>query len=146
MDEMRSLAILGWCVAILVFTCTASFHDFIHYGVLRFRWESQPVFSDFPSPLPSPLGRSFLLQKIGHLLVFQILTFLLVLKFRSHLLILILATTFAALTEVLQLYFTRGGRAFDVGFDLIGVLIALGIVSLLRLNQSQPSHFDNRRL
>ena len=29
------------------------------------------------------------------------------------------------MTEILQLYFSRGGRVFDVGFDSIGILAGL---------------------
>ncbi|MDQ1000739.1 VanZ family protein [Neobacillus niacini] len=140
---MRSLFIFVWCVAILIFTCTSSFHDLIQLGVLRFRLESQPTFSDFLSPLPYELSKEFLLQKVGHILVFQVLTILLLMKFKSHLMILAMAASFAALTEILQLYFNRGGRAFDFGFDLIGILMALGIAGFFKINRSQQINLKN---
>jgi VanZ family protein len=140
---LRSLFIFVWCVAILIFTCTSSFHDLIQLGVLRFRLESQPTFSDFLSPLPYELSKEFLLQKVGHILVFQVLTILLLMKFKSHLMILAMAASFAALTEILQLYFNRGGRAFDIGFDLIGILMALGMAGFFKINRSQQINFKN---
>jgi VanZ family protein len=140
---MRSLFIFVWCVAILIFTCTSSFHDLIQLGVLRFRLESQPTFSDFLSPLPNKLSKEFLLQKVGHIIVFQVLTILLLMKFKSHLMILAMAASFAALTEILQLYFNRGGRAFDIGFDLIGILMALGMAGFFKINRSQQINLKN---
>lgn len=133
---MRSLFIFVWCVAILIFTCVSSFQDLLQLGVLKFRWDSRPTFSDFLSPLPYDLSKGFLLQKFGHIVVFQVLTFLLLVKYRSTCIILIVAAAFATLTEFLQLFFTRGGRAFDVGFDLIGILIALGIAGFFKINPS----------
>lgn len=134
---MRSMFIFVWYAAILIFTCTASFHDLIHFGVLRFRWDGHPTFSEFLSPFPTDFSRNLLLQKIGHIIAFQILTFLLLLKFRSQLIILFLAASFASLTEFLQLYFSRGGRVFDIGFDLIGILVALGMASFFKITQSR---------
>jgi VanZ family protein len=140
---MRSLVIFVWCVVILIFTCTASFHDLIHFGVLSFRLNGQPVFSEFLSPFPSNISKSLLFQKLGHIAAFQILTVLVLMKFRSIPIILIMTASFAALTEFLQLYFSRGGRLFDIGIDLIGILAALGMSTIIRAKQSKQINFDN---
>jgi VanZ family protein len=140
---MRSLFIFIWCTAILIFTCTSSFHDLIQLGVLRFRWDGQPTFSDFLSPLPYDLSKGFLLQKLGHIIAFQVLTILLLMKFRTHMMILAMVVSFAALTEFLQLYFNRGGRAFDIGFDLIGILLTLAVASLFRIKHSDHINLNN---
>jgi VanZ family protein len=133
---MRSLFILVWLCAILVFTCTASFHNLIQFGVMSFQWDSNPPYLEFFLPFPSDVSSALLLQKLGHILAFQFLTILLLMKYKSKFLILIASSSFAALTEFLQLYFHRGGRVFDVGFDLIGILVTLGIASLFTINQS----------
>lgn len=140
---MRSLFIFVWGAAILIFTCVSSFQDLLQLGVLRFRWDAQPTFSDFLSPLPFHLSKGFLLQKLGHIVVFQVLTLLLLVKYKSTCMILIVTAAFASLTEFLQLYFTRGGRAFDVGFDLIGILLALGMAGFFRINPSQQINLKN---
>ena len=140
---MRSLVIFVWCVAILIFTCTASFHDLIHFGVLSFHWDNQPMFSEFLSPFPSDISQNLLIQKLGHIVAFLILTLLVVMKLRSIPLILIMTASFAALTEFLQLYFSRGGRLFDIGIDLIGILAALGMAALFKSKQSKQINFDN---
>jgi hypothetical protein len=140
---MRSLFIFIWCTAILIFTCTSSFHDLIQLGVVKFRWDGQPTFSDFLSPLPYDLSKGFLLQKLGHIIAFQVLTILLLMKFRTHMMTLAMVVSFAALTEFLQLYFNRGGRAFDIGFDLIGILLTLAVASLFRIKHSDHINLNN---
>jgi VanZ family protein len=134
---MRTLLILFWVGAIFLFTCTSSFNGFIESGVFTFKWESHPRITELLSPLPANLSIDFLHQKIGHIIAFFILTLLLQLKFPSKLFVLLSAGTYSALTEVLQLYFTRGGRIFDIGFDLIGILIALALGSLFSTRQSR---------
>ena len=133
---MRSLFIFVWCGAILTFTCTVSFHDLIHFGIVRFQWDLNPPYLEFFLPFPSDVSRELYLQKLGHILAFQFLTILLLMKYKSKFLILLAASSFAALTEFLQLYFHRGGRVFDIGFDLIGIMITLGIASFFTSNQS----------
>jgi len=140
---MRSLFIFIWCTAILIFTCTSSFHDLIQLGVMKFRWDGQPTFSDFLSPLPYDLSKGFLLQKLGHIIAFQVLTILMLMKFRTHMMILAMVASFAALTEFMQLYFNRGGRAFDLGFDLIGILLTLAVASLFRIKHSDHINLNN---
>jgi VanZ family protein len=127
---MRSLFILFWCGVILVFTCTSSFHDLIHFGVVRFQLDVNPPYLEFFLPFPSKVSGDLWIQKLGHILAFQFLTVLLLMKYNSKFFILAAAFSFAVLTEFLQLYFHRGGRLFDVGFDLVGILIALGMASL----------------
>ncbi|MFZ7942062.1 MULTISPECIES: VanZ family protein [Bacillaceae] len=136
---MRGLLILVWGVVIFIFTCTASFHSLIEFGVIGFEWDSRPHFAELLFPLPAALSGHFLLQKLGHLTAFFIFTFLLHTKFQSRMLALIIATSYAALTEFLQLYFTRDGRLFDIGIDGIGVLLAVGVSSFSRRTQFDKS-------
>ncbi|NWQ39559.1 VanZ family protein [Bacillus sp. EB106-08-02-XG196] len=133
---MRSLFILVWCGVILMFTCTVSFHDLIHFGVVQFQWDVNPPYLEFFLPFPSDVSRDLFLQKLGHILAFQFLTILLLMKYKSKFLILLTASSFAALTEFLQLYFHRGGRVFDIGFDLIGILVPLALASIFTISQS----------
>ncbi|MFP5113780.1 VanZ family protein [Bacillaceae bacterium C204] len=137
---MRKFFILLWALAIFIFTCTASFSGLIESGEVRFEWNSHPNFFELISPLPLDLSRDFLLQKCGHVLAFLILTILLQSKFHYKAVTLFLAICFASLTEILQLYFTRDGRIFDIAIDLIGILIASGTRSLLSVPQSRQTH------
>ena len=134
---MRGLFTLLWAAAIFILTCTASFTGFLENGEVRFVWDGQPSFAELLSTLPFDLSSGFLLQKCGHVFAFLILTFLLQTIFHSKRFILLLAVSYAALTEFLQLYFSRDGRLFDIGIDLIGIFIALGAGSLITVHQSK---------
>ncbi|MBV7504150.1 VanZ family protein [Bacillus sp. sid0103] len=136
---MRGFFIILWALAIFILTCTTSFSGLMESGQVHFQWDSHPNFSELLSPLPLDLSRDFLLQKCGHALAFLFLTLLLQTKFHSKTVILILSISFASLTEILQLYFSRDGRIFDIGFDLVGILFASGARSLLIVHQSKQT-------
>lgn len=129
---MRVFFIFLWVIAIFISTCTANFNGLVEAGMVRFQWDGDPDFGELLEPLPVDLSRDFLMQKSGHILAFFILTLLLHTKFKTQGFILILGISYSALTEFLQLFFTRDGRIFDIGFDTIGVLFALAIGSFLK--------------
>lgn len=135
---MRVLVILVWAGAIFVLTCTSSFRDLVEHGVVWFAWDPQPVFELLLEPLPERISADFLLQKHGHIGAFFILTALLQTKLKSRWSILIIAAAYAVLTELLQLFFNRDGRFFDIGFDGVGILLALTAGSFL--NRLRPQH------
>lgn len=135
---MRVLLIILWAGAIFIFTCTADFTSLMESGMIQFQWDGQPDPSKLFSPLPAELSPHFLLQKLGHLSAFFILTILLQARFHSKLSTLIIAISYAALTELLQLFFTRDGRLFDIGIDTIGILLA-GVGSLIIVRKQEKS-------
>lgn len=137
---MRGFFVFLWAGVIFVFACTSSFRGLVELGVVRFRLDRDPFLSDLLLPLPAKLSHDFLLQKLGHIAAFFILTFLLHRSFHSKSLTLLLAISYAALTEFLQLFFNRGGRIFDIGFDAIGVLLGLSLSSLFTIQQSRQIH------
>jgi VanZ family protein len=136
---MRVLLVLVWAAVIFVLTCTSSFRGLVEFGVVRFVWDSQPVFDQFLESLPGRISTDFLLQKLGHIGAFFILTSLLQTKLKPRWVSLIIAAAYAGLTEILQLFFTRDGRLFDIGFDMIGVMLALGLGSLFFGSESRQS-------
>ncbi|GHH97399.1 VanZ family protein [Neobacillus kokaensis] len=138
---MRGLFVLFWAGMIFVFTCTASFNGLMDTGEIRFYINPTPHFSELLAPLPLQLSGGFLIQKFGHAFAFFILTALLQIAFQSKKLVFSLATFYAALTEFLQLFFTRDGRLFDVGIDTIGILLALGIGRLFMTHPSRETNF-----
>ncbi|MCM3763562.1 VanZ family protein [Neobacillus niacini] len=127
---MRWLLVLVWAGAIFVLTCNASFRGLVESGMVRFEWDPQPMFGQLLDPLPERMSSDFLMQKLGHITAFFILTALLQTKLQSNKVILLVAISYAILTELLQLYFARDGRLFDVGFDTVGALLALAAESL----------------
>ncbi|OLS33986.1 VanZ family protein [Bacillus sp. MRMR6] len=124
---MRGFLIIVWVAIILTLTCTSSFSRLIEYGQIQFQWNHQPNFAQLLLPLPVEISKSFLLQKFGHIFVFMMLTLMLQTKYKSKRTALIIALSFSVITELLQLFFHRDGRIFDIGFDTIGILVALAI-------------------
>lgn len=141
---MRWFFILFWVGVIFIFTCTSSFNGLIESGLIQFHWDNKPLFSELLSPFPGNLSMNLLLQKSGHFFVFFILAALLQTRLRSKLFILTLSVSYAVLTEILQLYFTRDGRLFDIGFDIAGVLFALAIGSLFTVRKTATAKASPR--
>ncbi|WP_042462698.1 VanZ family protein [Neobacillus dielmonensis] len=124
---MKSVTILIWMLLIFVLTCTASFSELLAYGEVQFHWESHPDLADLFTPMPEQVSNGFVKQKIGHSFAFFVFALLLQRKKQSKILIFVVATTYAMFTEILQLFFTRDGRLFDIGFDLAGIIMALSM-------------------
>jgi VanZ family protein len=118
-------------MAVLLMTCTTGFELENNMLQLYFSWTSKPELGGLFLKLPTELTEPFVLQKVGHLISFVILGFLLKIQTNTNKTILFIIS-FAMLTEVLQLYLSRGGRLFDAGFDLIGGGLGIGSVSLLK--------------
>ena len=73
-------------------------------------------------------SNDWILRKIGHFIGFFILA-LLASNFGKYKSAFYLCIIYAALTEILQLFFFRGGRIYDVINDSLGVLLAYFAVS-----------------
>lgn len=132
---MRGCLILLWAAAIFVFTCTASFTELLEWGTIRFQWNGNPQLSELLLPLPEHINEGFLRQKIGHIGAFWILTILLQAKYLSRKFVLLIALFYSGLTEILQLFFMRDGRLFDMGFDTVGILLALGAGTIFSIRK-----------
>lgn len=76
-------------------------------------------------PLPEKLSSGFILKKIGHIFVFFIFTISIASVLHSRFLVFFLTLLYAMTTEILQLFFMRDGRIFDIAFDSIGILFGL---------------------
>lgn len=134
---IRSVVLIMWAVLIFLFTCTESMEQFLQQGVISFSWSKHPNMSEFFYPLPTTFDTTFIHRKLGHALSFFILSILIFKLFLSKRKMLAISLFYAGLTEVLQLFFQRGGRLFDIGFDGIGVIAALIIVASIKLVQEK---------
>ena len=114
------------CAAfILVATCTSNAHDFLYLHIINFTFDSTPSFSDLFIMSDIHLTSEFyLIQKIGHMTAFGLLYFFLFNWIKKAGTAFFFCGLFALCTEVLQLYFRRNGRLFDVGIDLVGIFLA----------------------
>ncbi|WP_230321453.1 VanZ family protein [Planococcus salinarum] len=138
---MRSkflIASLLWAAGILIVMCTSSAHAFMYEQTLSYTLNFNPDFSDFFRTSDIDLTDSFyLLQKTGHILSFGILYILVFNWLRNHYKAFGICIFFAFCTEVLQLFFERNGRLFDVSVDLVGILLAVAIIQLVRINTAK---------
>jgi len=120
-------------------TCTTRFELENNMLQLYFSWTSKPDFGDLFLGLQIEPTEAFIMQKVGHLIAFVILGFLLKMQTSTNKTILY-SVCFAMLTEVLQLYLSRGGRLFDVALDLIGGVIGIAIASLIQTLTSKEQN------
>ena len=97
---------------------------------LYFHWNSEPVILEILEPLPNEVTLQFIHRKIGHALVFFILTIGVYCAFPFRYVYGVFPFIYALLTEVLQLFFMRDGRLFDVAFDSGGILAAILIIQI----------------
>jgi VanZ family protein len=130
---VRSVILIIWAGLIFLFTCTESMEQFWQQGVISFSWSKNPNMTEFWYPLPSSLDTSFISRKLGHALSFFILSIFIFIVSLSLKKMIVFSLFYAVTTEVLQLFFHRGGRLFDIGFDSIGIVTALIIVASLNL-------------
>ncbi|CAG9608497.1 VanZ family protein [Pseudoneobacillus rhizosphaerae] len=134
---VRSVALILWAGLIFLFTCTESIEQFLQQGVISFTWSKYPNMTEFWYPLPTTLDTSFISRKIGHALSFFILSILVFIVSTSKKKMFAISLLYGVTTEVLQLFFRRGGRLFDIGFDGMGVVAALFIVVSIQLVQEK---------
>lgn len=122
---ITSLYTLLWAALIIIATCNSDPRAFLFAGAVSFHIEITPNFRDLLILSDINFESNFyLLQKIGHFLSFGVLYGLLVTWIKRPGQAFVLCGLFALFTEILQLFFRRNGRFFDVGIDLLGVLLA----------------------
>lgn len=125
---MKVFAVVLWGLLLFVFTCTVNVDTLLHNYALAFHFTPHPDFADLFRLQDIQLTSThYLFQKIGHFIGFGILAALLVNATGSRRKAFVLAVFFAVLTEILQLYFARDGRIFDMGIDTLGIALALFI-------------------
>ncbi|MCS0654773.1 VanZ family protein [Cytobacillus firmus] len=128
---IRYVFLLFWCTVIFISTCSASLENYLEHGILHFNWNGNPSFADLFHAMPESPSLAFLLRKLGHAFVFFILTAALFLLKRNLTFSGLAAFSLAVSTEILQLFFSRDGRVFDVAFDSIGIVLALILLAVM---------------
>jgi hypothetical protein len=124
-----------WCAFILVAGCTYDAHAFLYDQVIGFNFEVAPNFHDLLITNDIHLTKEFyVIQKMGHIFAFAVLYFLLLSWIKRNVTAFILCGMFALYTEILQLYFSRNGRIFDVGVDLLGILLSYLMCKIILLS------------
>jgi hypothetical protein len=121
-----------WAALIVIVACTSDAQAFLYEQIIQFHFESAPDFIDLLITNDIHLKNEFyLIQKTGHIITFGILYVFHLLWLKSMGTAFLLTGIFAAFSEVLQLYFNRNGRFFDIGVDLVGISLAFLICRTL---------------
>lgn len=123
---VRFLLPLIWAALLFIATCNLDSNPaaiWNHPFLIRFN--PTPTFSDLliTSDI-QPTDAFYLFHKVGHFIGFGLLYMLLLYGIRRYKASFILAAGFAGLTEILQLFFYRDGRLFDVLIDCSGIFLA----------------------
>ncbi|WP_213422775.1 VanZ family protein [Bhargavaea massiliensis] len=126
-----------WAAIILTAMCTGDPRAFLYAGKVSYHIEFTPNFHDLLLVDDINLDSTFyLIQKTGHFLSFGFLYFFLVTWIRRPYKAFVLCGLFALFTEILQLFFGRSGRLFDVGIDLLGISLAYLICTYINSQRS----------
>jgi VanZ family protein len=129
-----------WAFIILVAGCTSDAHAFLYNQVIHFQVEFAPNFRDLLITNDIHFKKKFyVIQKIGHIVAFGILYFFLLHWIKRQVSAIILCGSFALYTEILQLFFSRNGRFFDVGIDMVGILITYFLCRNFYVNTKEVS-------
>lgn len=126
----RYLFVFIWAILIFIFTCTARLEDIYENLTIMFHFQPKPNLQELFFALPQGVGTDFIWRKIGHGLCFFIFTILLARIIKNKASVFIISFLYACSTEIFQLFFNRDGRLFDVGFDTLGILIAIVLLFL----------------
>lgn len=135
----RFLTIL-WAAIVIVGCCTSDPQSFFYYQSINFNVISTPDFKDLLITDDIQWRSQFyLLQKVGHFSAFAILFYLVFNWIKRYGLTFVLCVVFAFMTEVLQLYFNRNGRFYDVGIDMLGMCFGYVVLKYLMVQSVEKS-------
>ncbi|KLT18608.1 membrane protein [Neobacillus vireti] len=123
-----------WVLFLLLNTWTESIERLIYLHTFGFRWISKPDFLSFLNFNDfTVIHPEFIKIKLGHFIGFAVLDFLLFNLIKRHKYSVCISIAFAFLTEILQLFFGRDGRLYDIMIDSLGVLSVFFILKRLKL-------------
>lgn len=136
---MNRIFVFLWAIIIIIATCNNDAHAFLFDQIIRFSFNASPNLTDLFIIDDIDFTDSFyFLQKTGHFISFALLYVLLFNWLKKHFLSVIIAVSFAIITEILQLYFMRDGRLFDAFIDTVGIFLAfITINATISLKQRQ---------
>ncbi|RAZ80711.1 VanZ family protein [Planococcus halotolerans] len=123
--KVKYLPVIFWALCILLATNTHSFQSLLFSREIGLNIRLFPNLSELFIINDIHLdSKSYVFQKIGHVISFGILFILLAKSISANRKAIILCSLFAFFTELLQLFFERSGRFSDVLIDMAGIYIA----------------------
>lgn len=134
-----------WTIFVLVAGCTSDAHAFLYHQFIHFQLNVSPNYQDLFITSDIHFTKKFyLIQKIGHVFAFGLFYYLLLKTFKKSGNSLIWSSLFAVFTEILQLYFNRNGRIFDMGIDFIGIICAYLLCKAFASMNTSPSVYETQ--
>lgn len=132
---MRVLTVILFGLLIFVLTCTRNIHELILYHRVYFEWNGQPDFSKFFDFTSYPFHSStYWIRKIGHGLFFLLLSFFLSRVTFYYKVVFAVGVSYALITEMAQLFFSRTGCLLDVFYDSIGIVSYCTLILISKMH------------
>lgn len=136
--HFKIFLVIFWAAGILVVMTTSNAEAFLYNQILHYELDLSPNFIDLFRLNDVALTDNFyLIQKLGHLFSFGILYMLLYNWLHTHSKALWYCIAFAISSEIIQLFFERNGRIFDMGVDFIGILLAYIITVIVTARKTK---------
>lgn len=122
--KLQDLAlVLFWGIVLAIDTWVESLEQLLSFKSVGFHWISHPDFwSFFNFNDLTLIHQYFVIIKLGHFTGFAIMDLLLFRLLRKHSWSIAISFLFALSTEILQLFFGRDGRLYDLIIDSLGIL------------------------
>ncbi|WHY71982.1 VanZ family protein [Fictibacillus enclensis] len=139
MKTFKFLIVVAWTLFLGIHTFTDNLEALLGSQIIEFRLTS-PDFSHFFSFSDITLIHpNFILIKTGHFLGFAIMDLLLFAWLGKHGRAAVLSFGFAVFTEVMQLYFGRDGRLYDVIIDTMGIISVYVLLKSFKARRHESS-------
>jgi hypothetical protein len=119
----KFILVMFWAIILGVNTWTTNLGALLRLQFVSFKWVSSPYLLSFFNFNDITKFHSYVfLVKLGHFLGFAVLDLLIFNWKKSHKWSLVISFSFALLTEILQLFFGRDGRLYDLIIDCLGAI------------------------
>ena len=137
--QLKIVPVIIWGFILLLHTWTSNLGTLLRNQSISFTWIASPDYlSFFYLQDISTIHHYFIIVKTGHFVGFAIFDYLLFKWLKNHKRSLVISISFALMTEILQLYFGRDGRMYDLVIDTMGIYSVYFLLkSHLRTKQSQ---------
>jgi hypothetical protein len=140
--QVRLSLLLIWVFIMLSFIWTHDLHGALYSEHFHFDFNPQPHFKDLLIYQDINIWSSFWwVAKLSHFFSFAIFDGLLFLLVKNKNVTLCSSVAFAIFTEVIQLYFYRDGRIYDIMIDSFGAYLMYSIIS--KHNSSSHHNGEN---
>ncbi|WP_047150849.1 VanZ family protein [Aneurinibacillus tyrosinisolvens] len=132
-----------WALILGVFTSVNRLDTILFDHTLKFQWISTPDFYDLFKFSDINLIHSYWITvKLGHLIGFAFLEWLIYFSSKDHRKAIIFTVLFAITTEILQLFLARDGRLYDIIIDSTGGILSYYVKGLYNnlVNDRKTNH------